>query len=547
MTADDVIKRWDSMSSEINVVRPRWEACRAYCTPDKITYSHYTTATSVPPKGVDLHDSTAINASQELGAAFMHWLCSPNEPWLKLKAKVPGPEAEAVADKWTEKLRELLAGSNFYDAQQDVLKMRVVDGTAAMLTAWDAEVGLYFEAWRAGSFGFSLSPNGQLDCVIRCRSYSAKDAVAIFGEKNLPTDVVTQSKAVKTEGTQHGFLHCIYRRKPKEIDAAKAEAGSPQHMPIGSLHVHIAKKKLSKASGFWAMPVSVSRYDRMALDDTRDSVWGSSPAMALLPSIRAVNDLAASGVTVAKVMAKPRVLVPTSHEGPVDMRPLGITRTADTANGPREWATSANLNGVEQQMQRHVNNIERGFMSRLVNQFGGITKQMTAEEVIAKQREALVMFGSPIARTIGEGLKPTMKAAFVLAFENGVFGAFPEEMKDPETGEGDIPEVTFSSKIMIALEEMGEAGFVSALREGVQMEAIRPGVLDVLKVEDGFRQLCRSKGVRPGLLRNESEVQAIQANRAQQQQAAQQQEAMAKLASNPGTIKAITDAMGGGQ
>jgi hypothetical protein len=551
MTSEEIIHTWDGMAAEMNSVRPRIDAVRKYFTPWRQSWQSYgnsgvTAAGANAIKPWAPTESVAILAAQQLGAAFLHWLCSPNDPWLQFKPGNGNSGADTVADTWAVKLREMLANSNFYDTAQDMLLGRVVDGTGAHVAEWDDDTdSLRFEFWPALSFGFSLRANGTVSCVIRQISYTAEQAVQKFG-KGLPKDIAEAASRATTKTQKFAFLHCLYWRDPKKIDPKSQAARSPRHMPVASVHLVAKDKVIVREGGMWTMPVAVSRYARMALTDTEESIWGASPAMNVLSSAAALQDLSAAAIKVAKVMADPRILVSTMHQGPVDLRPAGVTRVEDMNLAPREWATGANLNGLEGLMQRFENTVREGMMSRLVNQFGSVTKQMTAQEVIAKQREALIMFGSPVGRTVSEWLRPMVQAAFVLAFDAGAFGDFPDEMRDAN-GSTPMPQVVFSSKIMQALDEMAEAGFISSIQDGAGLMQISPGVLNVLDINEGFRRLCRSKGVSPDIIRSREKVAEIEAQQAQAQQQAMQQEAVAKLASNPGTIKAVSEAMGGAQ
>lgn len=544
--ATEIRERYDSLASEQAGWLSAWREVRKYTHPRNAVTSTKKPSGTAPDTSTttQLFDLTACHASAELAAAYVHWLCSNEDAWFRLDHPVKSSVVEDWCDKATEIFREEILGSNFYEKIMEVFLELNGPGTAAAAIGY-GENGLEFESWRCGQFVFAENARGKADEVIRKYSLTAKAALQEFGDtcpKQVKDDAANPAKA----STKHAFLHSVYVRKPDEIKAvnpAKREAGSTEALPIASCYVHYDTKTLVRESGMSVMPVAVGRYMVWPSDDESDEIFGYSPGFMALADARNANYLREQELTLAGIAAGPRVLIPKTHQGPVDLRRNGVTFVDDMSQAPREWATAGNFQIARESLEDCRRAIERVFQTQLVRQFGSLNKQMTATEVTARQREALVLFAPSVSRRLTEVIQPLLEAGFAMLYNRGAFPEVPQEMQI----EGAVipPAVKFTSRIVLAIEALKTDGFLSVMEIGGSIAAIKPDVLDNIDIDKGFRELARARGIDPDTIRPELEIDDMRAQRAEAQAAQQQQMMMMEAAKNPEIVKQVAAAQGG--
>lgn len=545
-SADDILRQWQRCEQAIAGHRKQWDAARTFCSPQFVTNSHlgygndaYTTPKATPV----LHDTGAVTRAEDLAAALLHWVCDPKEQWSTLIPDFNKDEElnKRWCDEKTSALFEINADSNFYQVAPDVLLQFIVDGTLCTSVDWDDEADKPALTRHAnGTFGFFRSPAGMVKEWLGVLSMSAADAVAKYGEEKLPKELLEDNKSVDREKRMHIFIQYVYRRNPSEINAKKAALGDPANLPFGSVHVHKATKKVVKKSGFRFFPIQCVNFRDQYVTEGEASMFGTSPGMLAVPSARALNDIARDEVKSIRVMANPRVMKLSTHDGPIDLRPGGITAVANMQDRPQEWGTAISLQGVQFAVERRERELDRVFYVALARQFSAITKQMTVPEVMARKQESLTVFTPPVAKLIQSWTQPYFQALFVMAYERGLLGSPPETMK----ADGMVvpPKVKATSKVAAALEELAENGFLSTVATIAELAAIDPSVMDVIDLHEGVRDLARSRRVKTKVIRSRDQVEEREQARAEAQQAQLEAEAEAKLASNPNSIKAAQEA-----
>jgi hypothetical protein len=536
--AKAISDKWETLDGFQATWRPRWDAIRRHTHPSHVV-SASKPAGSSPNEPPRLYDMTMAHSLVELAAAFMHWLCDPNDQWFTLSSPIDDPQAKAWCDGAGEYMRDALATSNFYGRIHECFLEGCGPGTTAIVTGLDTS--LEFESWRCGSFVFEEDAKGNLTCIIWKRSLSAKAAYAEYGDE-LPEKARMDAQDVQRQNTKHTFLTAIYKRTPEElakVSQEAAEAGSVYALPYALAVLHKDSKTIVRETGYHAMPCSVWKYETWPADEESDEMYGYSPAWLALPDARNANYLRWTQLELASIASGPRLLVSTDHQGPVDLRRNGITRVENMANAPREWATVANYQIGEDSLQRCVSAIERVFQSQLVRQFGRTDKAMTATEVTARMRETLAIFAPVVNLCMTSFLKPILESVFTQLYYKGLLSQLPKSM----AAAGQAPLVKFSSRLVQALEAMKADGFIEMVNLGLSMQQAGLTVIDNLDLDQGFRERARVLGVSndtivPEQERDERREQAAAAAAEQQQQAM-----MLEAAKNPELVKQVSAAM----
>lgn len=491
-----------------------------------------------------LFDSTAIYANSTLANGMLSHMTPADSRWFVFDPP-RGLMANDDAKQWfqacTEAAQVALATSNFYSAIHEMFFDDGAFGTSVLYVQEGRQSALNFRTFDIGTYRLSENAEGAVDTVFKELELTCRQAEEEFGEDNLSDKLRKELQEARTKGAypdrKHAFLHAIYPRPDAERKAGKTDG---PNKPIASVYVEMASQHVCRVSGYDELPFFASRHLKWG-----NCVYGWSPGWVALPEARQLNFLTKQLDYLAEVKAFPRMLIPDTHEGEIDLRAGGQTYfdPNQPAAMPKEWMTQGDYAiGLERE-RRKQDAIERAYHVDLFRMFSSLDKQMTAREVSERASEKLIQFTPAFARKTTELLNPMLRRVFAICIKQGLFPPPPPAALERDA-EGNYfvpePDITYTSRIALAVKALNNVSFMRTMELVSPIAQMRPEVMDNFDFDRISRDGARNDGLPADWLVAERKRDEARATRAQAQQAAMEQEQMmaaADAAAKAGTIK----------
>jgi hypothetical protein len=523
---DEILRRWQGMSGELAIWKPQWQDIADKGMPRMAGIST-TTDTPSTAKESALFDTTANDAAMTMAGGLMSHTSPANEAWFSYQPIRELRSSEEVK-RWlagcTEVIRELLADSNFYTEMHEDLLTHCLFGTSALYIGMH-EGKLYFESLPLGSFAIAEDGFGRVNTLFREMDITASQAADLFGKDKLPKEIQDCLDDDRKAQQKHKFIHAVYPRPEKDRPdgvARNADWGKP----FASCYVEVKSKQIVKESGYDSFPFAVGRYLKWSALASK-SPYGYGPGFAALPDVRMVNHLQMVLDCAAEKIVRPSMIAPEELEGDLILSAGGITyMPTSVAEGrwPKPIQQVGDYNVAVDRVKMRQEAINLKFHVELFRMFAQLDRQMTAREVAERAAEKITLISPAFSRLQSEKHGPILQRVFSLALQNKLIEDPPEEAIIPVSefmGITPDPSIAYSSRLALALDQLGMAGFAHQIEQDLALAQFYPQVFDTYNVDVMTRDRARMNNVPTGWMRSPEEVAQIQQARAQQQQAAQ--------------------------
>ena len=469
-------------------------------------------------------DNTGTRALGALAAGMQTGITSPARPWFKLalgnasKAKLPNvirwlADCEAV-------LRKIFAGSNVYTSLHGLYRDVGAFGTGAMLLLEDEGKGIRCERLPIGSYMLSCNEQGRVDTFAREYAMTVRQIVEAFGRREDGSidwsPISPRVKDLWTKGAREVWIDVVQVVTPNDLyrrgslEAKYARWSSCQYEKGSGDR----DSRFLRESGFRSFPLIVARWDVDGED-----VYGSGPGMEALGDIRQLQH---EQKTKAKGIEK---AVDPPIQGPPELR------NSVVATLPGRLTTVSNLQQnairpiyeVDLQLQPLLLDIAEiqmrikdTFFATLFRMISDSDRrQVTAEEIRAREQEKLLQLGPVLERLNVETLNPLIERTVEIAAERGLLPRPPREI------EGEDWEIEHVS-IMAQAQKLAGLGSIERTCGFVANIAKETGdqtVLDAIDTDEAIATYADAAGAPPKILRTPVERQALRAKREQAEQA----------------------------
>ena len=366
----------------------------------------------------EMVDATGANALVRFGAVMESMLTPRGSVWHYLEPSDPVLMKDRAARLWFEEATRILfrlryaPSANYASQKHEDYLMLGAFGTGSIFIDQlksKRERGLRYRAVHLGQNYFLENHQGLIDTNYRKFFYTARQAVQHFGAEALPAKIVEDAKdGVKSQNI-HWFIHKVAPRPENEYDPERVdEAG----MPFYECYVSLTEKKVVQEGGFFTFPYSISRYMT-----TPGEIYGRSPAMFALPSLKTLNEIKKTLLKQGHRSADPILL--THDDGVLDsisIRPGALISGGVSSDGKplvHPLPIGNPIAGKDQaDEERQVIN---DFFLVTLFQILVETPQMTATEVIERAREKGALLSPTMGRQQSEALGPQIEREIDLA------------------------------------------------------------------------------------------------------------------------------------
>jgi hypothetical protein len=486
-----------------------------------------------------LYDTTAIHAAQTFTAGCYDYMLSGE--FFDFEAPKKDGVAHPIAKDWyhrcAEIVLELINESNWALKIQEHLQDRNTFGTASIDLEKGKKALFSFGTTRVGHFFPQSDDDGYIDTMFYEYRWTAKKIVDRFGLDNVSSEVAQAYSDDKQKATK---LFTVWRKIGKR-ESNKRESGKIDALnkEYESVWVEEEAKHVLYESGYDEQPFVGSRFAQWGDDD-----FGWSPAVLILPTVRTLNDVLKSLVTLGEIKVWPRTMVPDNLKDVIAWEAGGVTVYPDSTNNPPQvwgdnagdYATGKDLVVEFREMVKDAYHVD------LFKALAERTKAMTATEVLELVQEKLVNFRPTFARFTSETLDPLLSRMFSMAFREGRFPPVPPEVVIEENGQYSIPEPrpTYVSKIARAMRALENKSTLDFFQQAAFLLDLDPMLLsDNYDLDGMLRGLGDNNSLPTEYKRPEKERDEIRAARQKQieaQQAAELAKTGSEAARNVGQI-----------
>lgn len=481
-------------------------------------------------------DGTATRAARDLGSGLKAGLTSPARPWLRYTTADADLAEYAPVRRWLDTAQEVvtrvLKRSNFYQSIHGVYENLGVFGTGGMVAVEDRNTVVRFVPLSIGEFMCANGDNGITDTLYR-------EIFLTVGQLGERFGVAKLSKAARYLYSQGQFdteIAIVHAIEPN-----RGDTGVPARFGWLSCYYEAAgdADMMLETKGYESYPAMVPRW----YVDSNDA-YGRSPGMEALPDIRALQ---INQKTKAKTLDKrhnpPMTGTLAMQNMPASTLPGGMTYVPGVdgrAEGFKPtYEVTAPVTDILQDIDDLRTGIKETFFVDLFRMISQLETVRTAEEIVARKEEKLLMLGPVLERLDNELLDPAVDRTFEICMRTGMFPPAPPELR------GQRLEVQYVSILAQAQRAVSMGGIERWIALGGNLAGIKPEVVDKIDADQIMDEAASVLGVPNRLVVTDEKVEALRKARADAQMA--QEQGAAGLATVQGAKLLSETDVGGGQ
>lgn len=282
-------------------------------------------------------DSTGGLAVRTCSAGMWTGLTSPSRPWFEVGIGNPGIELDAEGKAWlsdaTEKARDILNASNFYQIMAQAFQDVTVFGTAPVIMYEDDEDVIRCYLPCAGEYYLDVGARLSVDTMLREFTLNVMQIVDMFNVENCPSQVVELwNRGGASLSVEFVICHAIEPNFAFNVgDRMGAMRFVPGHFTwreVYWLKGMRTPKPLSK-KGFNEQPFFAARWAT-----TSNDPYGRSPCMDALGDQKQIQlETRRKGEFIEKGVRPPMVADPSLKNEPSSIIPGMITYTSTGGAG----------------------------------------------------------------------------------------------------------------------------------------------------------------------------------------------------------------------
>lgn len=458
-------------------------------------------------------DATGRDALRTLETGLHAGMTSPSRKWFKL-GLLEREAGEAPANReWLSlsetRMYEVMRASNLYRMFPLCYRDLGLYGMHHSLLVPNFEDVVFAHSFSVGEYYLAEDEFGKVITSHRWMDMSAEKIVDRFGIENCPSMVRSDydNNRPQAKHTVHCVIEKRNNRNPLSVLAQDMQFGV-YYWVQGS-----ATDEVLQIGGYKRNRLIAPRWDTEPGD-----VYSYSPAMDALGDAATLQEQHVDKATAIKKSYDPPLQGPESlrkHRAKTFPGGISYAATQDLQKGGFRplYEVKPDISGLMADMGETRERIRGAFFSDLFQMFTTLDRrQITAEEVVRRYEEKVLMLGPVLERLSRELLQPVVDIVFADMVDAGLIPPAPEDLQGQEI------KVEYVSMLHQAQQATGiqtlerTIGFVGTLGE------IKPQALDMLDEDDMVREFAKQVGVAPSVIRSDEEIAQTREQRAQQMQ-----------------------------
>lgn len=434
--ASELKERCESTRSSLKSERMSWETwwreADQYVLPDRCQWSTSDHGQAKADSYARIIDDTPVRGIETCASGLHSGVTNPSRPWFELTladqelAKLPAVKAwlEACRDRMLDAFR----ASNLYNALPITYGNCAAFGVDALVMEEDDEEVFRFENLAIGTYWLSTNAKRRVDCIVRELRMTVRQLVDRFGEDNV-------SGRVRARWAAKGYEDAV--------DVVHVVCPNANHNPRGimsaekkylSIYYEASEPTAASAlslKGFDAFPVLCPRWQV-----TGRNAYGQGPGKRIRGHSKALQAYKRALDKGTNKMADPPLTAPSSMQGRETTQIAGgITYYDETKSGaplvqPLYNTHTFPVEKIFPLIQDARQQIEAGCYADLFMMLSNSDRrQVTAEEIRAKQEEKLLQIGPVLENLNDELLDPLIARGFTSMLARGLLPEPPEEIQ----------------------------------------------------------------------------------------------------------------------
>lgn len=482
-------------------------------------------------------DDTAALALDRFAAAVESILTPRASKWHKITVTNPQAKQSMAVRRWCEEVTEILfrirysPRGNFASSMHEVYLSLGELGTGAIFVNDDPGRGIRYASMHLSEIYIDQDYTGRIDTVHRRFQLTARQAMQWYGKKTrtgmLPEKIRTAAE--KNPSQKFWFIHCV--RPNNEMMYGRKDF---RGMALSSYYVAEEGKTMIDEGGYRVMPYAVSRYVTGP-----GEIYGRSPAMTVLPTIKMVNEQEKTNLRAAHRRVEPPLLA--RQEGALagfSTQPNAINYGGLDASGNpmiRPLDTRADVGVGLEFIDRGRGVINDAF---LVTLFQVLVENhgMTATEAMYRAQEKGALLAPTGGRQQSELLGIIIERELDIISAAGILPPMPRELLDL----GGTVEIEYTSPLAQAQRADEGVGILRSIEQMGPLAQFDNGrSMRRINTDKTMQRLWDINGAPADLLHTDDELKEMDA---QEQQAMQAQQMLAAAPIAAQAAKALSEA-----
>ena len=460
-----------------------------------------------------IYNTTAPEAAVQLAAALEGMLFNTGIRWFELTTEDENVNNLHEVKEWLyDSTNRMLSyfdntKTHFSLSAHEAAMDLVCFGTGVIL-AQESQGVFKFQTRDLSGIYLKSSDDGDIVDVYREFTMPAWEIVQTFGYENCSEICQKSFEEPDKKDKEFTVLHHVYKRMDTEYGKK-----DKLNKPWASCYYEVDAKHILSEGGFEENPYIVVRWSKAA-----EEVYGRSPAMEVLPTIKVVNAMARTVLEAAELAVRPPVVVGAgTMEGPIRTAPGSIMYVRQgTRDMPQPFNHGARPDIGHEMMDREEEKIQKSFFADRLSL--PQLDRMTATEIVERRQQGLMVLSPILSRLYAEWLNPVIERTFAWMLKKKLLSPMPEALSNVAL------KVNYVSPMAITRRASVTQSFMQGMSAAQILVQANPSILENLDTDSVFRALMTQNNVDPQFLKSEQEVTQM---RQQQQQQAQQQEQMA--------------------
>lgn len=461
-----------------------------------------------------IFDATAPLALPKFAAAVISMAFPATQTYHKL-----APHDMRLADntsvkRYLEQVNDILfkvrygPHSNFQAQSGEVVLDIGAFGTGVLYVDDVLGIGVRYKSFPLAECWIAEDAHGRIDTLIRKFEYTAHQAITEWGYDACPKEV--QEAFDQQWQTKFEFMHCVRPNKNRLMGRHDSSG-----MAFESTYLCVRTRKTISEGGYRVFPFMVPRFETAPRE-----VYGRSPAMAVLPDIKMLNEMAKTIIRAAQnVVAPPIMLTDDASLTAFNVRSNAMNYGYIDSNGhpmavPFESKANVNI-GLDMMNQRRevINDAFFVTLFRILVQ----EPTITATEAMLRAQEKGQLLAPTMGRIQAELLGPLVEREIDILSMAGALPPMPPELIRAGG--------SFKIEYQSPLNQAQRAGVGVAIMQTIQSIAplaqVDPDVMQIFDLDKAARMVADINGMPASLQRTAEEVAALKEKTAQAAQAQQ--------------------------
>ncbi len=470
----------------------------------------------------NLFNPAANRALRKAAAGMTQAITPAGNPWFKhaflLREDREATGGNEYVDAVDNLLRTVLSAGGFYRAIHSFNKELLGFGCALLGCEESPRTVARYFCQTCGTYCVALDEDGDLDAVARRLLMTPRELARRFGEDRLSD--ISRRKLKKDSYDPVPVRHVVQRRAARD-----PERMDRSNMPWGSWwYEEGGASDFLDVGGFRAMPFFFTVWEEAR------GVYGTGPGDEALADQKGIEGWELRKAVGVEKMIDPVLVSQGPLKAYVDTSPGAIIPSGGFGADSLKPLYEVNFGPAVQHVQEEINQISLRLEDvMMANIFANMSLEtrpagMTMTEYMDRRRRSAELMGPTVSSYEPRILSPVLESTFGLLDEYGLL---------PQPPDGLSPfaslNVSYQSPMAQMLEQSGAVAIQSLFELAAPMLQAAPDLADKIDFEQAIDELAQRLGVPATVIRSDETVAAMRRQRAEAQQAQQQQMAEAEM------------------